>query len=360
MNIIFSTYDSMSNPYYGGGGALVIHQVAKRLTKKYDITVITGKYTGSSNSTIDGVQYKRVGTLINPKIDQFFFHFALPFYVLTEKFDIWFESFTPPFSTSFLPFFTHKPVVGIAQFFNAEEKSKQYKLPFYLFQNFGIKFYKNCVVLTQQTKAKIKGLNPNIKISIIPNGVTMPKIKSFREKNYILFLGRIEINQKGLDLLIEAFSKIAKEVKLNLLIAGNGNPSDMKILRKMIKINNLKDRVKLLGRVEGTKKESLIRNSQFLVMPSRFETQGLVALEAIAFNKPLIVFGIPGFKWISKNVSIKVHPFSVKKYSEAILELSKNRKLRLMISKKMKKLAENYTWGKCAKNYDLVIQKLLK
>jgi len=42
MKIIISNYDSVKNPYYGGGGATAIHEIASRLTKKFEVTVLTG------------------------------------------------------------------------------------------------------------------------------------------------------------------------------------------------------------------------------------------------------------------------------------------------------------------------------
>ena len=61
-SVIFSSYDDLHNPYYAGGGALAIREVAKRLVKKYNVTVITGKYPNSKDETIEGITYERVGT----------------------------------------------------------------------------------------------------------------------------------------------------------------------------------------------------------------------------------------------------------------------------------------------------------
>ena len=39
--IIFSNYDDPKNPFYGGGGARAIHEVAKRLAVRHDVKIIT-------------------------------------------------------------------------------------------------------------------------------------------------------------------------------------------------------------------------------------------------------------------------------------------------------------------------------
>ena len=120
--IIISSYDDLKNPYYAGGGAVVVHEVFKRLKESYKVKVITGKYPGSIDEIVDGVVYERIGTnFFGPRLGQLIFQVILPFYALTEKFDLWVESFTPPFSTAFLPLFSKKPVVGLVHMLSAQD-----------------------------------------------------------------------------------------------------------------------------------------------------------------------------------------------------------------------------------------------
>ncbi len=357
--IIFSNYDDMENPYYGGGGAFAIHEVAKRLVKKYDVTVITSKYPNSKNLILDGVKYKRVGTSVSPKIDQISYNLALLIHAQINKYNIWFESFTPPFSTFFLPLFVTNPIIGITHFFNAEEKSKEYKVPFYIIQNISIKFYKNCIALTKEIKKKLLRLNPRMKVSIIPNGVYLPKLNKNLKGSYILFLGRIEVNQKGLNLLIKSYKTIEKDINLKLLVAGDGPKGQVALLKRIIHKNNLQKKIKLLGRVKGAKKDKLLREALFLVLPSRFEMQGIVALEAIAYGKPVITYDITGFRWMPKGTSIRVPAFSIEKYAEAMLVLAQDKMLHKNISAAAKEYSEKFSWPKIAKQYETLIEKLI-
>src|SRR5215813_13412307 len=97
--IIFSNYDDLLNPFYGGGGAAAIHEIGKRLSPKDEVTILTGKFPGCRTESVDGVQYERLGfTAAGPKLGQVFFHFALPFHAKRRRFDFWVESLTPPFS----------------------------------------------------------------------------------------------------------------------------------------------------------------------------------------------------------------------------------------------------------------------
>ena len=295
--IIFSNYDDLKNPDYGGGGAVAIHEIAKRLTNKFEVTVITGSYEGAAEELVDNVLYKRIKThYFGAKIGQLIFHFLLPFYATYQKYDLWIESFTPPFSTSFLPIFTSKPVIGLVHMLSGEDMSRKYKIPFYLIEKIGLKTYGHFIVLNEETKAKIKNINRKSRIKIMPNGVHLPRMLKARDKKHILFIGRIEVNQKGLDLLLKAYSLISEKINYKLAIAGTGIDNELNKLKNMIASLNLKDRVEMLGRIKGAKKDDAFKKAAFVVMSSRFETFPLVALEALSYNLPIVSFNIGGLK----------------------------------------------------------------
>src|SRR5215469_4268838 len=142
LTIYFSTYDDIKNPYYGGGGAIAIHEVAKRLIKTHSVTVVSWNYSGKKKEVIDEVTYERFGNpFLTPKLAMFFYQLYLPYYARSKQFDVWLESFCPPFTTAFLPQFIKQPVVGIVHMLAAEDMERKYKLPFHLVQNKGIKLY---------------------------------------------------------------------------------------------------------------------------------------------------------------------------------------------------------------------------
>lgn len=360
--LIFSNYDNLKNPYYAGGGAIAIHELAKKLVKKYDVKVITGKYPNSKDEIIDGVKYQHIGIAkISPKLNQLIFSLLLPYYVASQQFEVWFESFTPPFSTNFLPLFSKKPVVGITHFLSAKEKSNQYKLPFHWIEKIGLQTYKYIVVLTNTLRDQVLLSNPDLDVTVIPNGINIescPKRPTKIPKKYFLFIGRLEIEQKGIDLLLEAFAKVANQVNIDLYIAGSGMTQAKKRIHEMIVQNHLEKNVKLLGKVSGQKKKLLYCHAFFLALPSRFETFSMTALEALTANKPILCFDIPNLSWINMDAAIKVPAFSVEKYAEGILQLVTDDKLCEKLSENTKKLAKNYDWDQIAQKYTNLIEQL--
>lgn len=358
--IVFSNFDDLKNPYYGGGGSVAVHEVAKYLSRKYRAIVLTGKYPGSHDSVIDDVEYKRVGIYFkDPKICQLLYQILLPFYVIGVRHDIWLESFTPPWSTGFLQLFTRKPVIGVTHFLSAREKSTEYKLPFYLIQNLGLRTYKYIVVMSEELKQQVLSSSPLTKITIIPNGVQAMNFPKSREEDYFLYMGRLEIFQKGIDLLLEAFKKASSKIKTNLYIAGGGSLLDEKKLKDKVKALGLMDKVRFLNKVKGTKKTNLFTRTKCVVIPSRYEAFSLTAIESLSFGKPMICFDIRGLKWIDSGVALKVEPYSVNKLANSLVEVSKNRSLRHKMHKRSLVTSKFYEWSNISKKYDQLISRII-
>lgn len=359
MNVVISNYDSLQNPYYGGGGAIAIHEVAKRLKKTHKVTIIFGKYPNSKNHFIDGVSYKHIGpSFLGPKISQIIFLIILPFYAKRLQYDIWIESFTPPISTALLPLFTKKPVVGLAHSLDGVNKAKEYKLPFHHVEKFGLKKYKYFIVLTESVKNKIKQIQPRSTISIIPNGVRIEPGKLPTYDKHILFIGRIEVNHKGLDLLLKSYKKISHKTTLPLVIAGTGTKSNIRQLKNMIKKLDLQKKVKLVGKVTGKKKDELFRNAVFVALPSRYDNQPLTAMEAMSYGKPLVIYKLEGLKWIPNECALKSPPLNIDDYALSMLKLIKNPLLRKKLSLNTKKFVKGFDWDILAERYSIFIHKI--
>lgn len=358
--IIISTYDDLENPYYAGGGAIAIHAIAKRLTDQYSVTVLTANYHGARDTVIDGVRYKRIGpAFLGPFFGQIVYGFLLPWYCRHLTYSIWIENFTPPFSTAFLPFFTHKPVVGFVQMLAAKDMERKYKLPFHIVENFGLKQYKQFIVTTEASKKVIERLNRDAVIFVIPLGIEQVE-KSDMTSPYFLFLGRLEWNQKGLDLLLDAYRSIKNITDWKLYIAGSGSVRDEEKIQQYVKKYHLSRLVKMLGRITGTEKDEILRQCGAVVISSRFETFSLTALEALSVGKPVITFPIVGLGWIPESCRITSKSMSYESFAECLKFVSQNPVKAQAIAKKGLRLAKTLTWNRIAKQYAQSIGEVLR
>lgn len=359
--IVISLYDDLHNPYYGGGGARVVHALARRLSATYDMLVLTGNYKGAKDMMINGVAYRRIGpSFLGPKLGQLGFQLSLLSHLRNESYDLWIESFTPPFSTSFLPLFTKKPVIGLVQMLSSEDMQRKYKLPFHLIERLGIKTYSHFIVFTNENKKKLQKINRKASYFLHPIGIdALPDTARAMKAKHILYLGRIEVDQKGLDLLIEAYHVLSQETMLPLVIAGSGTEKEEEKLHRLIQKYHLERRIILTGKVTGAKKDVLLRESAVVVIPSRFDSYVLVALEAMAYGKPLVGFTIPGLSWIPDTCIVRVKAFDVKKFAAAIRKTLTDTKLRSVTEVDGRLLAQNYLWENLFPSYKQSIATVL-
>ena len=351
LSIVFLDFDDIKNPLLGAGQAKATLEVGKRLVKKgHKVLVICSKYPGYKDRTENGIGYKHIGIgTRNIKFNNLVYIFVLPFTVKKLSGDIIIECFTAPISTLLSPLCTKIPVIALPTSFEAERFSKLYHLPFWIIEKYGSKLYKYFIALTPYLAEKMKKNNPNIITRLIPQGVSKEYFNIKNKKSeYILFMGRLDINQKGLDLLLESYSKIRKKISYPLVIAGDG-PDREKIINLIEKLN-LSDYVHLVGFVDGKKKYNLLSKAAFIAFPSRSEGFPLVSLEALASGNRLVAFDIPSLYWTDTSIARKTK-LNVKDYSQALLaevKFSKNK----FTEKTCRNFAKQYSWDKVTVKYE--------
>jgi glycosyltransferase involved in cell wall biosynthesis len=105
------------------------------------------------------------------------------------------------------------------------------------------------------------------------------------EQDYLLFLGRFDVFQKGLDTLLSAASVLLPRYpKVRLVIAGRGK--DAAKLRAAIADHA--SRITLIEGVDDARRAELLRGALALIVPSRFEGFGIVVAEALAAGVPVV------------------------------------------------------------------------
>lgn len=162
--------------------------------------------------------------------------------------------------------------------------------------------------------------------TIIPNGIDLrifnpkvPKLKKFQDKKInILFLGRIE-ERKGLIYLLKAFKILKNKFSdIRLIVVGEGPLK--KECQDWVNENQLTDVL-----FEGFVKEEIIpsyyNSCDIYVSPAIFgESFGIVLIEAMACQKPVVAFANQGYKTVltGKGSRFLVGPKDVKGLAEKI------------------------------------------
>lgn len=360
LNIVFLDFDDIQNPLLGAGQAKATLEVGKLLAQRgHRITVISSKFPNCKDRIENGLEYRHIGLgSKNIRLNNIFYILSVPFATRKLKADIIIECFTAPISTLFSSLWTDIPVVALPSSFEAERFSKLYHLPFEKIEKFGCRFYKYFMPYTSYMEEKMRRNNKNIIARIVPEGVEneffLIKKRKFK---YILFLGRLDISQKGIDLLLKSYRMIAEEIKLPLVIAGNG--PDEKRVKSLIKKMDLGKFVEMIGPVHSQKKFQVLSEALFVALPSRHEGFSLLALEAMASGLMIVAFDIPGISWANSEVALKVKPFDVEAYAQALKTMAMNRKIALEMGHKGRELARKFTWEKVANSFETFFKEII-
>jgi glycosyltransferase involved in cell wall biosynthesis len=103
------------------------------------------------------------------------------------------------------------------------------------------------------------------------------------------YFGRLDIQEKGVDILLDALKKVKEYVpSVFLILAGNG--IDEKILKESALNNNLP--ALFLGKIDNI--WDYINTCEIVILPSRVEPFNLVMIEAGLLSKPVIGANIDG------------------------------------------------------------------
>lgn len=135
-------------------------------------------------------------------------------------------------------------------------------------------------------------------IAVVPNGVDILAADAESGRNWraelgdkklLVSLGRLH-PIKGLDILIEAWRRLADEFPHWLLVlAGPDEGGHLAALEDQVRDANLADRTFFPGGVYGADKASLLAGAEMFVLPSRTEGMSVALLEAMGSGLPVVI-----------------------------------------------------------------------
>lgn len=233
------------------------------------------------------------------------------------------------------------------------------------------------IVSTVDEKENLQNLYsaPQDLIEVIPPGVdtdhfypiSIDEAKEFigipENERMILFVGRIE-PLKGVDTLIKAISQLQQSDILSkcphnlFIIGGDPNLDRDKMNKEMQRLQDLcneldvDDLVLFLGKRDQDSLQYYYSAAEMLVMPSHYESFGMVALESMACGTPVVATQVGGLQHL---VQDQVTGFVIPNDNPDALEekitlLICKPELRRMMSKNSISYAQSFSWSIITKN----------
>jgi D-inositol-3-phosphate glycosyltransferase len=218
------------------------------------------------------------------------------------------------------------------------------------------------------------------KIVVIPPGVDLGRfypIPTDEAKEFIgiplcermlLFVGRIE-PLKGIDTLLEAIAILrARQVYMCLAVVG-GEPTEnpevisaeMARLQDIRQQHGLNDLVAFLGKRAQDTLPYYYSAAEAVVVPSHYESFGMVALEAMACGTPVVASEVGGLAFLVQN-GVTGYTFPVddaQALADRLQALLQDQELRQRLGAQAASFARQYSWVEIAARMIKVYQDLL-
>ncbi len=192
-----------------------------------------------------------------------------------------------------------------------------------LTQKFLLKRVKEIHALTETQVNMLHRLNYKGRVYHIPHFLyfepAKPHAAANRKEFICLFVGRLAVLQKGIDLLEEIIEKTLKKnthIKFHIIGSRDDGEEIVKRLEKKYRSN-----VSWRGFVSDTSLKDEYKMANLFLMPSRYETTGLSLLEAQSYGIPAVAFDVSGPNEIIRASAqgALIKPFDTKKFSNSIL-----------------------------------------
>lgn len=203
-------------------------------------------------------------------------------------------------------------------------------------------------------------VNPQ-KISVVHNGI-LPSVygeadfgRSFAKKRpVVVFMGRLTL-QKGAEYFLQLASKILqRNSEVLFILAGDGDMYHELLFKNAGR--KLSSSVLFSGFVRDKQKMKLLNRADVFIMPSLSEPFGLVALEAVQMNTPVIVSKNSGVKEVLPS-AIQVDFWDVEKMTSEVLKIIEDKDHHSSLIARQQNELQKITWENSAQKMKKVYRR---
>lgn len=217
-------------------------------------------------------------------------------------------------------------------------------------------------LISQSERNYLAGRFPQYlsKTKVLPLGISLPAERWQQgNANEFLYVGRL-LDYKGIEDLIMATYLIrqsGKEIHLN--IVGKGPDSYEAKLKQRVQLMKLRVYVQFHGWRQSSELRRWMGRAAALIVPSRREAYGLVALEGMAMGTPLIASRAGGLaELVPHACALTFEAGNVKQLSEVLMIALNNPSLLRSLAARARERALSFAWEQLAPRYLTVLEQM--
>jgi len=212
-------------------------------------------------------------------------------------------------------------------------------------------------------------------IYTLPQGPSVHVLSAIKERMIygddhdevrFLFVGRLDIYTKGLDILIEAFAEVLQRLngEARLVLVGPDQGGSLERLRDMALEAGCAERVDFVGAVAGEKVAEFMSKSDVYVHLSRHDVFGLSIAEALCLGKPVILsnrVGIVSYPEITSLPHVKVIPPEKEAAVQAMVDFARQiGELRVVGMSCREDIQRFFDWKRIAEEHLTTYENCIK
>jgi glycosyltransferase involved in cell wall biosynthesis len=355
LRVLHCIYDDPANPWVGGGGAVRVHELYRRLTSVVETTVMTGSFPGARDVCRHGVRFIRRGASRPYVWSRLTYAEAAMRRLRSSTYDAAVFDFSV-YTPIFVP--RNRPVGITVHHVTGPTASARWGWAL----GTAIRAVERRMLARGRYFSATSAATHERLLQVVPTDARITRVGAGvsdelfelrrREQDYLLYFGRLDWFQKGLDILVQAAAKLlAQRPDLTLRVAGRGRDSAR--VDEAARELGIRDRVELLGPVSDGDRMQLFAGAKLLLMPSRFEGFGMVAAEAMAAGVPIVAAAAGSLPEVIAPPlgGVLVQPGDPAALARAAADLLDDPAARTALSKSARVAAARFRWSTIAEQH---------
>jgi glycogen synthase len=354
MKVLHCIYDHPANPWVGGGGAVRLFEIYARLTGEVSVTLATGRFPGlGAGERKDSLEHRPLGISRPYALSRLTYAIQATRLLAEAAYDAAVFDFSA-YSPVVIP--GDRPVgVMLGQIAGPTAGRRWGRAAGALVRNWEQRQLGRARSVAAVSPWLLEEarplLHPDADTRVIGAGVS-DRFFSVRrdERDFILYYGRFDIFQKGIDVLLDAYALLARNRPAPpLYIAGRGR--DGPRIASMARERGLSG-VEVVSDPAPERVHELLAGAMVLVMPSRFEGFGMVAAEAMAAGVPLVATRVDALPdVVGPDGGVLVPAEDAAATAEAVAELIAAPERRAALTRTARARAARFSWNGVARDH---------
>ena len=349
---------------YMSGAELAVKEVARRLTDKYRIVIVTAKLDGKTprRETLDGCEIVRVG--IGFRFNKFLYPLFAPFAAMKFRPAIVhavMESYAGIALWLYRALTKKTQTILTLQSGDLDMPEKQAKMNKFIWKKIHTAPYR-IVAISGALADRAKKLGAE-NVEVIPNGVDFTEVRNVvlggKKLHRIISVARLS-SEKGLPYIIEALKKIKESFgDAELVLVGDG--AERAALEKLAKREGLENSVKFMGRLPHGEALREVAKADVFVLASLGEGMGIVVAEAQALGVPVVATNVGGISDVvsHEKTGLLVPSKDARAIAEAVLRMFREPEFSRSLAENARETVKQFDWDKIAEKYDQLYLRLL-